>query len=107
TTEAVGMLRQGDELAKHADAPSRRAWRKHRRRWAQRVGDAVVQASRKHDTRKIAALQPLAKALPATLPAGFGPATAHAPVADAPSGGTPKTGAHMRDPHGPLLVYVP
>jgi len=107
TTEAVGMLRQGDELAKHADAPSRRAWRKHRRRLAQRVGDAVVQASRKHDTRKIAALQPLAKALPAKLPAGFDPATANAPVADAPSGGTPKTGAHMRDPHGPLLVYVP
>jgi len=101
--DAAGMLRQGDELAKHADAPSRRAWRKYRGRLARRVGDAVAQATRAHDARKIAALQPLAKALPAKLPAGFDPATA----ASAPPAGTPEAGAHMRDPQGPLLVYVP
>jgi hypothetical protein len=105
TSEAIGMLQQGDDLAEHADAPARRAWRKYRSRLAQRVGNAVVQAARTHDTRKVAALEPLAKALPAKLPAGFDLATA-ASATNASLAGTPKTGGHLRDPHGPLLVYA-
>jgi len=111
TTEATGLLRQGDELKHHADAPSRRAWRRYRGRLARQVGEAVAQATRAHDASRIAALQPLAKALPARFPAGFDPATVASAVdvlsANAPSAGAPKAGAHMRDPRGPLLVYVP
>jgi hypothetical protein len=106
TREAAGMLRQGDDLKKHADAPSRRAWHKYRGRLARQVGNAVAQATRAHDARKVAALQPLARALPAKLPAGFDPDMA-ADATNAPMTGTPKTGALLRDPHGPLLVYVP
>lgn len=101
STEAADLVRQGDGLAKRADASSRHAWSKYRGRLARRVGDAVVQATRVHDTRKIAALEPLAKALPAKLPAGFDLAAANAPPA-----GTPRTGGRLRDPRGPLLVYV-
>lgn len=111
TSEAVGMLRQGDEFAKHAIASSRRDWRRYRSRLARRVGDAVAQATRAHDARRIAALQPLAKALPAKYPAGFDPVAsadaANPAVADAPAKGTPDKGGRVRDPRGPLLVYVP
>lgn len=111
TSEAAGMVRQGDEFAKHAGASARRDWRKYRGRLARRVGDAAAQATRKHDARRIAALQPLAKALPAKFPAGFDPVmaagTAHPAVADAPAADTPRKGERVRDPHGPLLVYVP
>jgi hypothetical protein len=106
TRDGTRMLRQGDELAKHADASSRHAWLKYRGGLARKVGEAVAQATRSHDARGLAALQPLAKVLPAKLPAGFDPATAavaDASVADA----TTDAGTRMRDPRGPSLVYVP
>jgi len=106
TTETVGMLRQGDELAGYANVSARRAWRRYHRQLAQRVGYAVVQAARAHDAMKVAALEPLAKALPAKFPTGFDLAKAQH-MANTPVVNTPRTGEHMRDPHGPLLVYVP
>lgn len=110
TGESTRMLRQGDELAGHADASSRRAWRKYRGGLARKVGDAIAQATRAHDARGLAALQPLAKALPAKLPAGFHPAIADladASAVDAAAAQAPDAGTRMRDPHGPPLVYVP
>ncbi len=111
TSEAVGMLQQGDALAKHADAQGRRGWRNHRRQLAQRVGSAVADAARAHDPLQVAALEPLAKALPARFPAGFDLAAAeratNAPAASMLPVNTPGAGERMRDPRGPLLVYVP
>ena len=106
TSEAAGMLRQGDELAKHADAPSRRAWRNHRKRLAYRVGHAYARAAGAHDALVLAALAPLAKALGVASPGGLDPATA-AGATDAPVASTPQQGGRLRDPQGPLLVYVP
>ncbi|TAN02310.1 MAG: hypothetical protein EPN40_01390, partial [Rhodanobacteraceae bacterium] len=111
TSEAASLLQQGDALAEHADAHGRRAWRNHRRRLAQRVGSAVVRAARAHDSLKISALEPLAEALPAKFPAGFDLASAESatntPVPSALPKNTPGAGERMRDPRGPLLVYVP
>jgi len=105
TNEAAGMLRQGDQLAKHADAPGRRAWRSHRRRLAHQVGRAYARAASAHDRLVLAALAPLAKALRVASPAESDPPSARAP--DSPVASAPATGERMRDPHGPLLVYVP
>jgi len=105
TNEAAGMLRQGDELAKHADAPARHAWRKYRSRLARRVGNAVARAARAHDALVLTALEPLAKALH-VVPPGLDPAAAER-ATDAPVTSTPHKGGRMRDPQGPLLVYVP
>jgi len=106
TVAAVGALKQGDELARYADASAHRAWRNYRRQLARRVGAAVTQAARAHDSLGILALEPLAQALPARLPAGFDFAAAgRAP--SRPIAGAPTMGQHLRDPHGPLLVYVP
>lgn len=105
TNEAAGMLRQGDELAKHADAPARHAWRKYRSRLARRVGNTVAQAARAHDALVHTALEPLAKALH-VVPPGLDPAAAER-ATDAPVTSTPQKGGRMRDPQGPLLVYVP
>ena len=106
TAEAAGMLGQGDELAKHADASSRRAWRRYRHRLAGRVGDADARAARAHDTLVLAALQPLAKALHVETPDVADPSTT-TPATSATVASTPAKGARMRDPHGPQLVYVP
>ncbi|MBU6477249.1 MAG: SUMF1/EgtB/PvdO family nonheme iron enzyme [Xanthomonadaceae bacterium] len=106
TTEAARMLQQGDELAKHSDAPSRRVWRKYRGRLAQQVGDALARAARVHDARKIAMLEPLAKTLRVGSPGEFDLAAAGR-AANTQMPGTPETGEHMRDPRGPPLVYVP
>ncbi|HKT41781.1 MAG TPA: SUMF1/EgtB/PvdO family nonheme iron enzyme [Rhodanobacteraceae bacterium] len=106
TTEAAGMLRQGDELAKHADAPSRRSWNRHRRRLARQVGAADARAARAHDTLVLAALQPLAKALHVAARGEPDPTTA-AGTAGTPVASTFGKGEHLRDTHGPLLVYIP
>jgi formylglycine-generating enzyme required for sulfatase activity len=64
------------------------------------------------DASKIAALEPLARALPAKLPAGFDftaakrAAGTHAATPPATAAAL-RPGARLRDPHGPLLVYVP
>jgi len=100
-TKVVVALQQGDTLARAADASTRRDWRRYRDKLAQQVGDAVVQAAHAHDLRKIAALEPLAETLPAKFPAGFDLADAKRVAS------TPAAGARMRDPRGPLLVYVP
>ncbi|TAN03878.1 MAG: hypothetical protein EPN36_10710 [Rhodanobacteraceae bacterium] len=104
--EAVGLLRQGDALAEHAAAPARQAWLSDRSQLAQQVGDAIERAARRHDASKIKALAPLAKALPAKFPAGFDLAAAER-AANTRVVAAPMAGTRMRDPHGPLLVYVP
>ncbi|MGH8112414.1 MAG: bifunctional serine/threonine-protein kinase/formylglycine-generating enzyme family protein [Rhodanobacteraceae bacterium] len=99
--DAAGLLKHGDALARHAGTRSRRAWRNRRDQLARQVGDAVVKAARSHDVARVATLQTLAEALPAAYPDGFDFATAER-VARAPV-----AGEQMRDPGGPLLVYVP
>ena len=105
TTEAVETLRQGDSLAQHADAPARHAWYRYRGRLAQRVGDTFARAVRAHDKLEIAVLQPLAKALHVASAETLDPAP-DAPKASAPVADTLGPGARLRDPDGPLLVYV-
>ena len=109
-TQATGMLRRGDELAEHARAPARQAWRWYHARLARQVGEAVVRAARAHDARKVSALEPLAKTLPAKFPDGFDLAEAQrmasAKIASPAEARAPER-QPMRDPHGPQLVYVP
>jgi len=100
-TGIVDMVKLGDELAEHTDPRARREWRRYHNRLARRVGDAVVQAARAHDSPKVAALEPLAKALPAKFPAGSDLAGAQRLASARPAG------EDMRDPGGPRLVYVP
>jgi serine/threonine protein kinase/formylglycine-generating enzyme required for sulfatase activity len=111
TTQATGMLQRGDELAEHARAPARQAWRWYHARLARQVGEAVVRAARAHDAKKVSALEPLAKALPAKFPDGFGLAEAQQMASTKVAGNTdaraPTQRQPMRDPHGPQLVYVP
>ena len=104
--DGVGLLKQGDELAKYADPAARRAWRDYHRHLAWQVGNALAQAARGHEASKVAALQPLATALPAQLPAGFDLAEATS-VANTPAVDKSVSGQRMRDRRGPLLVYVP
>ncbi|MES2403689.1 MAG: SUMF1/EgtB/PvdO family nonheme iron enzyme [Pseudomonadota bacterium] len=106
TSEAADMLRQGDELAKHADASGRHTWHNYRRRLARHVGATLARAARAQDKLVLAALQPLAKALHVAAPDLPDPAP-NAPAASAPVAGGPAAGARLRDPQGPLLVYVP
>jgi hypothetical protein len=111
TAEATRLLQQGDELAEHTRAPARQAWHWYHARLARQVGEAVVRAARAHDTRKIAALEPLAKALPAEYPDGFDLAEAQQmastrTASDADTRGSPASKS-MRDALGPRLVYVP
>ena len=105
TSDAASMLRQGDELAEHADAPARRTWHNYRRRLARNVGATLARAARAHDKLVLAALQPLAKALGVAAPDLSDPAP-NVAAASAPVTG-PAAGARLRDPQGPLLVYVP
>ena len=111
TTEATGMLQQGDELAEHARAPARQAWHWYHARLARQVGEAVVRAARAHDAQKVSALEPLAKALPAKFPDGFDFAEAQqmasTQLASEADARTPAKQDRLRDPHGPQLVYVP
>ncbi len=111
TAEATGMVQRGDELAEYARAPAQQAWRWYHARLARQVGDAVVRAARAHDARKVAALEPLAKTLPAEFPDGFDFAAAQhmagAKVATHAVARAPAKRQQLRDPHGPRLVYVP
>ena len=111
TSEAAGMLQRGDELAEHARAPAQQAWRWYHARLARQVGEAVVRAARAHDARKVLALEPLAKALPAKFPDGFDLAEAQqmasAKVASNPGPRASSGRKSMRDAYGPRLVYVP
>jgi hypothetical protein len=105
TGDDAAALRQGDELARHADARARRAWRHYRRRLARHVGDMLARADRAHDKLVLAALQPLAQALH-VAPAGADDPAPNA-SAGAPAADTLAPGTRLRDPQGPLLVYVP
>ena len=111
TTQATGMLQRGDELAEHARAPARLAWRWYRARLARQVGEAVVRAARAHDAKKVSALEPLAKALPAKFPGGFDLADAQQMASTRVAGRADASASlqrqQMRDPRGPQLVYVP
>ncbi|HEX5489431.1 MAG TPA: bifunctional serine/threonine-protein kinase/formylglycine-generating enzyme family protein [Rhodanobacteraceae bacterium] len=100
-TRALTLLKQCDLLATHAGRMARRGWRTDRAAFAGQVGDAMVSAADKRDATRMAALKPLAEALPATYPAGFDLAEAEQRAA------TPFAGARLRDSGGPVLVYVP
>lgn len=101
TATAITLLQQGDGVLAHAGKTSRSAWGSDRNRLAQAVGAAVMQAAKARDAARVAALSPLAKALPAAFPAGFDLAAAEKLA------NRPIAGEHMRDPGGPVLVYVP
>ncbi|MEO6968725.1 MAG: SUMF1/EgtB/PvdO family nonheme iron enzyme [Rhodanobacteraceae bacterium] len=93
-----------DKLAPSADAAAQTAWHQARAQLAADVGATVAAAAHGGDTKKLAALKPLAKALPATYPAGFDIARLDSvPAVVAP----PHAGSPMRDASGPSLVYVP
>ena len=95
------LLKQCDMLAKHAGPMARRDWHADRTDLARHVGAAMVAAAGKRDASRLAALKPLAEALPATYPTGFDLAAAERRAA------TPSAGARVRDRGGPVLVYVP
>jgi hypothetical protein len=98
--QASLLVKQCDLLARHAAPRARRAWRDQRAAFAQRVGDGMVAAAHDRDLKRMAALKPLAAALPATYPRGFNLAAAERAAA------TPVTGDKLRDAGGPTLVYV-
>jgi hypothetical protein len=100
-TQAVVLLKQCDLLASHASTSGRHDWRAQRTAFAKTVGDSVATAARDHDAKRVAAIKPLAAALPATYPAGFDAATAERQAT------TLAAGTLLRDPNGPVLAYVP
>ena len=100
-TQAMGLLKQCDLLATHASASSRRDWQAQRAALAKTVGSGVAAASRDHDAKRVAAMKPLADALPASYPAGFDAAAAEREAT------TLAAGTLLRDPNGPVLAYVP
>ncbi|MGH8115491.1 MAG: SUMF1/EgtB/PvdO family nonheme iron enzyme, partial [Rhodanobacteraceae bacterium] len=100
-TRTMVLLKQCDLLAAHAGPMARRDWHAERTDLAKQVGAAMVAAAGKRDASRLAALKPLAEALPATYPPGFDLAAAERRVA------TPSAGASLRDGGGPVLVYVP
>lgn len=100
-TRAIVLLKQCDLLATHAGPVARRDWQAERTGLAKHVGTAMVAAADKRDASRLADLKPLAKALPATYPAGFNLAAAERRAA------TPSAGARLRDRGAPVLVYVP
>ncbi|MGH8146563.1 MAG: bifunctional serine/threonine-protein kinase/formylglycine-generating enzyme family protein [Rhodanobacteraceae bacterium] len=102
SAEAVRSLRHGDVLATHADAPARRHWHDYRNWLVHQVGDALAQAARTRDSRKITSLAPLAKALHVKVPV-----IAVAKAKPKPAPRTPAAGSRLRDPRGPVLVYEP
>lgn len=95
------LLAHGNLAAAHAAAPARRAWRAARSRLADEVGAAVVAAANDRDTRQLAALKPLAAALPANYPPDFDMTTAERRATAL------RAGDALHDPSGPALVYVP
>jgi hypothetical protein len=99
--QAVSLLKQCDLLATHASTSAGRNWRGQRAALARTVGNSVAAATADHDTQRVAAMKPLADALPASYPVGFDAAAAER-VATAPAAGT-----LLRDPGGPVLAYVP
>lgn len=99
--QALTLLKQCDLLATHASLGARRAWQARRGAFAKTVGDAVASAAHGHDAQRLAALKPLADLLPASYPAGFDPAVAERAAT------TLAAGTLLRDPNGPVLVYVP
>jgi formylglycine-generating enzyme required for sulfatase activity/serine/threonine protein kinase len=110
TTAAARMLQQGDELAEHARTSARQTWRWYHARLARQVGEAVAQAARARDARKVSALEPLAKALPARFPDGLDLAGAQRMVSTTAASHADARASErkpMHDPHGPQLVYVP
>ena len=112
TAEAIDLLNRGDELAGYASAPAQRAWRDYRSHLARQVGNAAVEAAQARDTLKLATLAPLAKTLPAKLPAGsslaalqrvaIAPEAAPLPATSAPAQAT----GSVHDRGGPVLVEV-
>lgn len=100
-TQAVVLLKQCDLLATHASPSAARDWRKQRAALAKTVGGGVAAATRDHDAQRVAAMMPLADALPATYPVGFDAAVAEREAT------TLAAGTLLRDPNGPALVYVP
>ncbi|MDQ2972684.1 MAG: SUMF1/EgtB/PvdO family nonheme iron enzyme, partial [Pseudomonadota bacterium] len=92
-----------DKLAPSADTAAQTAWRQARAQLAADVGTAVATAAHRDDTKKLAALNPLAKALPATYPAGFDAAQLDRVATVAAL----RAGSSVRDASGPALVYVP
>lgn len=99
--ESLTWVKRCDLLSAHAGALASRGWHAQRNALAKDVGNAVVTASNGRDAQRLAALKPLAEALPAVYPAGFDLATAERNAA------TPSAGQPLRDRDGPLLVYVP
>ena len=98
---SLNLVKRCDLLAAHASSLASRGWRAQRDAFAKRVGAAVVGAAKARDAQRLAALKPLAEALPAVYPAGFDLAAAERDAA------TPSAGSQVRDRGGPLLVYVP
>ncbi|MGH8163442.1 MAG: SUMF1/EgtB/PvdO family nonheme iron enzyme, partial [Rhodanobacteraceae bacterium] len=97
-------IKATDKLAPSADTPAQTSWRLARTQLAADVGTAVATAAHGDDTKRLAALKPLAKALPATYPADFDVAQLdRTPTVAA----TPRAGSPVRDSGGPSLVYVP
>ncbi|HJR13433.1 MAG TPA: bifunctional serine/threonine-protein kinase/formylglycine-generating enzyme family protein [Rhodanobacteraceae bacterium] len=99
--ESLVLAKRCDLLSAHAGALAIRGWRAQRNVLASNVGNAVVSAANARDAERIAALKPLAEALPAVYPKGFDLAAAERNAA------TPSAGTVLRDHGGPLLVYVP
>lgn len=97
------IVRRADKLAPSADRATRAAWAEARALLAADVGAASATAARGGDTKKLAALRPLARALPATYPAGVDSAQLDRVMALA----SLRAGSPLRDANGPVLVYVP
>jgi hypothetical protein len=95
------LVKRGDLLAVHASSLASRGWRVQRDALAKEVGMAVQRAANAHDAERFAALKPLADTLPAIFPAGFDLAAAERNAT------APVRGAALRDPGGPVVVYVP
>lgn len=100
-TQADTLLKRCDLLALHASPSATRAWREQRTSFAKQIGNAVATAAGAHDPARIAALKPLADALPAIYPAGFDLVAAERAAL------TPSAGTRLQDRGGPLLVYAP
>jgi hypothetical protein len=101
TTRAIALLQQGEVLTRHASPKAASAWRTARADLGTEIGTAVVSAADARDVQELAALKPLAKAVPAVYPIGFSMALAEQRAA------IPLAGTELRDRGGPLLVYVP
>ena len=99
--QALSLLKQCDLLATHASTSAGRDWRGRRAVLAKTVGSSVAAATADHDAKRVAAMKPLADALPASYPAGFDAAAAERIAT------TPAAGTLLRDPGGPVLAYVP